>query len=147
MAAIRHKKRAADEFISLPDLVAAVMPAVVYVEVVDTGSSGSGFAVSSFDAATKHTTLVTNAHAVQEGARHRVTLHDYLQHETEVRAIDESTDVAVLEIGMQMPIVLAFRSVKDAPSEVPNPCVFDAYGLRGVGRASDQPNRIARCGR
>src|SRR3954468_21847991 len=85
---------------ALPDLVSAVQPAVVHVEVESDngGGNGSGFAVSAREADDASCVIVTNAHVVGGASRVIVRFYDDTEHCARVRLQDDSTDLALLEI-------------------------------------------------
>src|SRR4051794_31326313 len=93
---------------SLPDLVEAVRPAVVYIETArgEAVGNGSGFAIAPDESDNAVSIVVTNAHVAEAEADLHVRFHDASEHKAEIRLRDESTDLALLTIPEPAPLTL-----------------------------------------
>jgi serine protease Do len=136
---------------TLPDLVDAIAPAVVHIEVANAEGrgNGSGFCVESLTPG--RATIVTNAHVADGATELVVVLADHSRHPARVRGIDPSTDVAVLEIDVVAPHTLAFRPLREVRVGEPVLALGSPYGYAGtvttgivsaLDRTMPAPNRM-----
>jgi S1-C subfamily serine protease len=117
---------------TLPDLVAAVRPAVVHVECSGEGraASGSGFALAGLgDGAPS--LLVTNAHVIDLATEVRVRFYDDTEQAVSVRCVDENTDLALLMLTGSAPLELEVRPLGEVRVGEPVMAVGSPYGMEG----------------
>src|SRR5215813_499085 len=84
----------------LPDLVAAVRAAVVFVGVKgpEGSGNGSGFAIAPRSDDAAPAVIVTNCHVVEGSEERTVLLEDGSEFDATVRLSDPATDIALLEL-------------------------------------------------
>ena len=116
----------------LPELVATVVPAVVHVDVTraDGRGNGSGFCVAPLTEG--KATILTNAHVVESLVSATAILRDHASYPATVRAVDRSTDVAILEIDVPAPHVLEFRPVREVRVGEQVIAIGSPYGYAGT---------------
>lgn len=97
----------------LPDLVSSVEQAVFHVEasVADGVSSGAGFAIALPEDDPAPGILVTNAHVLSDDrAKVRVHAPGRIDQRAKIRLVDNSTDLALLEVPEAPAAVLPART-------------------------------------
>jgi serine protease Do len=121
-------------FESLPELVQAVLPAVVSIDVRGPHGSGngSGFAIRVRPEDTAACVLVTDQHVVAGAETVTVRFYDDCEHAARLRVVDVSTDVAILEVDASPPAVLDFRALREVRVGEPVIAVGSPYGLAGT---------------
>jgi serine protease Do len=119
---------------SLPDLVQAVLPAVVSIDVhgPDVSGNGSGFAIVPRHDDSAVCVLVTDQHVVAGAETLAVRFYDDSEHDARVRVVDVSTDVAILEVDAPPLATLAFRPLREVRVGEPVIAVGSPYGLAGT---------------
>jgi S1-C subfamily serine protease len=118
---------------TLPELVAAIHPAVVYVEAsadVPLGS-GSGFALLAGLGDGALGLIVTNAHVVTEATELRVRFNDDSEQVARLRCVDESTDLAILEVDRPATFALEVRPLAEIRVGEPVMAIGSPYGMEG----------------
>jgi serine protease Do len=120
-------------FESLPELVQAVLPAVVSIDVRGPQGSGngSGFAIRARPDDKAECVLVTDQHVVVNADTLTVRFYDDSEHEARLRVLDVSTDVAILDVDAVPPAVLDFRPLREVRVGEPVIAVGSPYGLAG----------------
>lgn len=119
---------------SLPELVQAVLPAVVSIDVRGPAVSGngSGFAIAPRPEDSAVCVLVTDQHVVAGAETWTVRFYDDTEHDARIRVVDVSTDVAILEVDAPPLATLAFRPLREVRVGEPVIAVGSPYGLAGT---------------
>jgi serine protease Do len=118
----------------LPELVAAVRPAVVHIDVKTTSGSGngSGFAIDVHESDAAHAVIVTNHHVVGDADDVCVRLYDDSEHVAKVRLSDEATDLALLSIPAPAIATLKLRHLNEIRLGEPVIAIGSPYGFEGT---------------
>lgn len=119
---------------TLPELVAAVHPAVVHVEAsadVPLGS-GSGFALAGLAHGGGGELIVTNAHVVADATELRVRFADESEQVARLRCVDESTDLALLQVDQRPLLALEVRRLAEIRVGEPVMAIGSPYGMEGT---------------
>jgi S1-C subfamily serine protease len=118
---------------TLPELVAAVRPAVVYVEAKADApiATGSGFALAGLGDRSDEL-IVTNAHVVAHATEIRVRFDDDSEQVARPRCLDEGTDLALLEVDRPPAFALAVRRLAEIRVGEPVMAMGSPYGLEGT---------------
>jgi S1-C subfamily serine protease len=98
--------RAADSTIA--SVLELVAPTVAFITIPEEARSGSGVVVHEAGF------VVTNAHVVEGGGELQVTFDDGSRYDGEVYGIDPSTDLAVIKVAADAPLVAAPLGDSDA---------------------------------
>ena len=132
----------------IADVAAAVLPAVVSVEVRGAGgqATGSGFVIDD------RGHVVTNAHVVASGGQVQLVLSDGRRVAAEIVGTDPSSDVAVLSApaaGLPAPLPLGTSAdlrVGEAVLAVGSPLGLSGTVTAGIVSATDRETRLGNSG-
>jgi S1-C subfamily serine protease len=139
--------------LKIPDLVEQIRPAVIHVqfEREDGGGNGSGFMIEPLPKDPAEGIVVTNAHVAKGASRLTVRLLDGYEAEAAVRVCDDSTDLALLSIGVSAGRELELRPLASVRVGEPVIAVGSPYGMEGtvtagivsgLDRTMPAPNRV-----
>jgi serine protease Do len=119
---------------TLPELVAAVRPAVVHIDVETENASGngSGFSIAVHESDDAAAVIATNHHVVGDARDIIVRLYDDTEHRATVRLLDPSTDLALLEIPEPALLSLELRPLGDVRVGEAVMAIGSPYGFEGT---------------
>ncbi|MDQ6915207.1 MAG: trypsin-like peptidase domain-containing protein, partial [Actinomycetota bacterium] len=119
----------------IADLVDRVRPAVAHLEVVRAGERGfgAGFALAPrADDAAGGGVIVTNSHVIADCPAPIVRFWDESEYEASVRAVDLSTDVAVLAVSEPLSVTFELRALKEVRVGQPVIALGSPFGFEGT---------------
>jgi serine protease Do len=121
-------------FATLPDLVQAVLPAVVSIDIRGPKglATGSGFAIRPRPEDSAACVVVTEQHVIADAESWTVRFYDDTEPEARIRVVDPSTDVAVLEVDAPPLATLEFRPLREVRVGEAVIAVGSPYGLAGT---------------
>ena len=119
---------------SLPDVIATAMPAVVNIDVVQPAGfgNGSGFAIQPAAADDGSCIVVTNAHVVAEASSLTIRFYDDRAYPAALQISDPSTDLALLKVNVAPVAVLDARPLADIRVGEPAIAIGSPYGMAGT---------------
>jgi S1-C subfamily serine protease len=118
----------------IADLVDRVRPAVAHIEVEQAGDRGfgAGFALSPRADDATGGVIVTNSHVIAGCAAPVVRFWDESEYEASVRAVDPSTDVAVLAVAEPLSVTFELRALKEVRVGQPVIAMGSPFGYEGT---------------